>query len=86
MPLGVHASIEAIGLVIVGLETFMKIRWQGVATFVRHKRSMIKASILAIMAVESVVILIRQSSHFRVTRALRPIFLIDNHYCRGVRR
>ncbi|CAG0916599.1 unnamed protein product [Notodromas monacha] len=86
VPLGVHASVEAVGLVIVGFETFMKIRWQGVRTFVCHKRSMIKACILIIMTVESVVILIRQSSHFRVMRALRPIFLIDNHYSRGVRR
>ena len=23
---------------------------------------------------------------YRVTRALRPIFLVDNHYCGGVRR
>lgn len=41
---------------------------------------------LAIMFIESVVVLIRQTNHFRVTRALRPLFLIDTHYFRGVRR
>lgn len=41
---------------------------------------------LAIMFVEAVTVLIRQSSHFRVTRALRPIFLIDTKYCGGMRR
>lgn len=38
------------------------------------------------MMVEAILLLVRQSSHFRVTRALRPIFVIDNRYCRGVRR
>lgn len=38
------------------------------------------------MFVEAMTVLVRQSSHFRVTRALRPIFLIDTKYCGGVRR
>ena len=38
------------------------------------------------MFVEALTILVRQSSHFRVTRALRPIFLADTKYCGGVRR
>jgi two pore calcium channel protein 1 len=38
------------------------------------------------MFVEAVVVLVRGNNHFRVTRALRPIFLIDNYYCGGVRR
>lgn len=38
------------------------------------------------MFLEAVIVVIRQSSHFRVTRALRPIFLVDTKYCGGVRR
>ena len=38
------------------------------------------------MFIEAVIVLLRQSSHFRVTRALRPIFLVDTKYCGGVRR
>ncbi|XP_050548502.1 two pore calcium channel protein 1-like, partial [Daktulosphaira vitifoliae] len=38
------------------------------------------------MILEAFVVLIRQTSHFRVTRALRPIFLVDSHYLGGVRR
>lgn len=38
------------------------------------------------MFVEAIVVLVRQSTHFRVTRALRPIFLVDNRYSGGVRR
>lgn len=36
--------------------------------------------------VEAIVVLIRQTSHMRVTRALRPIFLVDCRYCGAVRR
>lgn len=35
---------------------------------------------------EAIVVLIRQSSHFRATRALRPIFLVDTRHLGGVRR
>lgn len=38
------------------------------------------------MVIEAIAVLIRQSSHFRVTRALRPIFLADTKACGGVRR
>lgn len=38
------------------------------------------------MVIEAIAVLLRQSSHVRITRALRPIFLIDNRYCRGIRR
>lgn len=41
---------------------------------------------LGIMFVEAITVLIRQSSHFRVTRALRPIFLVDTRHLGGVRR
>ena len=42
--------------------------------------------ILCVMTIEAFVILIRQESHVRLTRALRPIVLMDNHYLYGVRR
>ena len=38
------------------------------------------------MLVEVVVVIIRRESHLRVTRALRPIFFIDNVLMEGVRR
>ncbi len=38
------------------------------------------------MVVEAIVVTVRSNNHFRVSRALRPIFLMDNHYCGGVRR
>lgn len=41
---------------------------------------------LVIMVFEALTVLIRQSSHFRVTRALRPIFLVDTRACGAVRR
>ena len=46
----------------------------------------IQTIILAEMLVEVVVVLSRQENHLRVTRALRPIFFIDNVLMDGVRR
>ena len=42
--------------------------------------------VLFVMLIEAFVVLIRQDSHLRLTRALRPIVFIDSHYVYGVRR
>lgn len=86
LPVGVHGSLEILGQLILALQLAIKMRWLGWKTFIKHKRTSIKSFTLAIMFIESVVVLIRQTNHFRVTRALRPLFLIDTHYFRGVRR
>ncbi|KAK7873151.1 hypothetical protein R5R35_006372 [Gryllus longicercus] len=86
LPVGIHGSIELLALTIIGIELTLKLRWIGWRTILKHKRTMIKCVTLGIMFVEAIVVLIRQSSHFRVTRALRPIFLVDTRHCGGVRR
>ncbi len=55
-------------------------------TVLQHKRTLLKCSTLCLMVVEAIVVTARSNNHFRVSRALRPIFLMDNHYCGGVRR
>ena len=46
----------------------------------------LQSAVLFVMFIEALTVLIRQDSHFRVTRALRPILFIDSHYLYGVRR
>ncbi|XP_057688260.1 two pore channel protein 1-like [Corythoichthys intestinalis] len=82
----VHATLELLALVIVAFELCMKLRWLGFHTFIRHKRTMVKSCVLLLQFVEAIVVLVRQTSHMRVTRALRPIFLVDCRYCGAVRR
>ena len=41
---------------------------------------------MIVMFIEAMVVLVRQDSHFRVTRCLRPIFFIDTYVMVGVRR
>ncbi|KAM8865588.1 two pore channel protein 1 isoform 3-T3 [Synchiropus picturatus] len=82
----IHATLELFALVMVAFELCMKLRWLGFHTFIRHKRTMVKLSVLLLQFVEAIVVLIRQTSHMRVTRALRPIFLVDCRYCGAVRR
>ncbi|XP_078680096.1 two pore calcium channel protein 1-like [Branchiostoma floridae x Branchiostoma belcheri] len=84
--IAIHGSLELFALVLLGVELGLKMRWLGPKAFATHKRTMIKTVTLVVMFAEAIIVLIRQKSHIRVTRALRPIFLIDSHYCGGVRR
>ncbi|KAL6441388.1 hypothetical protein ACFW04_003544 [Cataglyphis niger] len=86
VPVWVHGSVELLALITIGVELALKLRWTGWAPMLKHKRTILKFITLVIMFLEAMTILVRQSSHFRVTRALRPIFLIDTKYCGGVRR
>ncbi|XP_025789419.1 two pore calcium channel protein 1 [Puma concolor] len=84
--LQVHATLELFALMVVVFELCMKLRWLGLHTFIRHRRTMVKTSVLVVQFIEAIVVLVRQTSHVRVTRALRCIFLVDCRYCGGVRR
>ncbi|KAH0955047.1 hypothetical protein HN011_005174 [Eciton burchellii] len=86
VPVWVHGTVELLALITIGVELALKLRWTGWGPMLKHKRTMLKCITLAIMFLEAMTVLVRQSSHFRVTRALRPIFLIDTKYCGGVRR
>ncbi|XP_038619513.1 LOW QUALITY PROTEIN: two pore calcium channel protein 1 [Tachyglossus aculeatus] len=82
----VHATLELLALMVVVFELSVKMRWLGFHTFVRHKRTVVKTVVLLVQFIEAIVVLVRQTSHVRVTRALRCIFLVDCRYCGGVRR
>ncbi|XP_066986561.1 two pore channel protein 1-like isoform X2 [Macrobrachium rosenbergii] len=86
VPVGVHASIELFGLFLLGISIVMQLRWLGFRTFIRHKRSMVKTVSWIVMFLEAIVVIVRNETHFRVTRSLRPIFLVDSRYMGGVRR
>ncbi|KFQ85698.1 Two pore calcium channel protein 1 [Phoenicopterus ruber ruber] len=82
----VHATLELFALIVVVFELSMKMRWLGFQTFIRHKRTMVKTCVLVVQFIEAIVVLVRQTSHVRITRALRCIFLVDCRYCGAVRR
>ncbi|XP_015733645.1 two pore calcium channel protein 1 isoform X2 [Coturnix japonica] len=82
----VHATLELFALMVVVFELSMKMRWLGFHTFIRHKRTMVKTCVLFVQFIEAIVVLVRQTSHVRITRALRCIFLVDCRYCGAVRR
>lgn len=81
-----HAGIEMFALGIIAIELLLKFRWMGPRRFFHHGRTVIKLIVLLTMNVEAIVIFLRHSTHARYSRALRPIFLFDNHYCHGMRR
>lgn len=82
----IHAAIEMFALGIIAIELLLKFRWMGPRRFFRHGRTVTKLVVLVTMNLEAIVIFLRRSIHARYSRALRPIFLIDNHYCHGLRR
>ena len=86
VPIQVHSSIELCGLLLMSIQLYLKTRWIGWRSFLKHGRSVIKGMTLMVMTVEAIVVIIRAKTHFRVTRALRVLFVIDTHYCGGVRR
>ncbi|XP_020294298.1 two pore calcium channel protein 1-like [Pseudomyrmex gracilis] len=86
VPVWAHGTAELIALIIISVELALKLRWTGWDPMLKHKRTMLKCITLLIMFLEAMTVLVRQSSHFRVTRAFRPMFLIDTKYLGGVRR
>ncbi|XP_026277239.1 two pore calcium channel protein 1 [Frankliniella occidentalis] len=86
LPVAAHSIMEIAALITIAGELFLKLRWIGWRTILRHKRTAIKCLTLVVMFFEALVVLIRRSSHFRVTRAFRPIFLIDTRSFGAVRR
>jgi len=82
----IHGSIELCSLVLLSLQMVLKTRWIGLRSCLKHKRTLIKGSSLIIMIVEALTVIVRHENHFRVTRALRPLFLLDTSVCGGVRR
>ena len=42
----VHGILEIIFLLIISLESVMKMRWMGFDVFIRHRRSMLKVRVL----------------------------------------
>ncbi|CAH3151579.1 unnamed protein product [Pocillopora meandrina] len=71
-------------IVFAGLA--VKLKWQGAKFFFSYKRTRFTVVIWCVVFVEAIVVLVRRENHFRVTRSLRPLFLIDTRYCSGVRR
>ncbi|XP_046858166.1 two pore channel protein 1-like [Xenia sp. Carnegie-2017] len=82
----IHGVLEIVFLFIVFSIFVIKIKWQGIKYSKTHKRTIFKFLFIVIMTVEVIVVMIRNDSHFRVTRALRPLFLLDTYYFCGVRR
>ncbi|XP_014770199.2 two pore channel protein 1 isoform X1 [Octopus bimaculoides] len=86
LPVGVHSSLELFCLLILALILGIRMKWLKFRTFFKHKRTVLKMFLLLVMLVEAFVMICRQKNHLRVTRAVRPFFLMDSYYCKGVRR
>jgi len=46
MPIALHSIIELFALAVIGLGLALKLRWMGWLTILKHKRTMLKVSII----------------------------------------
>lgn len=81
-----HTVTEITCLTVLSGLLLLRAKWMGIRRFFQHYRSVFKLLLLICMYVEVIIILIRFRNHIRVTRCLRPVFLLDSYYCSGVRR
>ncbi|GAB1600783.1 hypothetical protein Ahia01_000356400 [Argonauta hians] len=86
LPVGVHSSLELFCLLILAMVLGIRLKWIKFRTLFKHKRTVSKVFLLLVMSLEAIVVICRQKNHIRITRAARPFFLMDSHYCNGVRR
>lgn len=82
----IHLTIELACLLIISIECWMKLRWMGLRSFVTHPRTVIKVTCTVLMILDAIVAFSVKRGDFRPVRALRPVFLIDNHFCYSIRR
>ena len=81
----VHTGLEVGCLLVSMVVVLMKIRtrWR---TAWGQRRDLAKLVLTIVMLVEAAIVMTRSKPHWRLTRALRPVFLIENHFMTGVRR
>ena len=81
-----HLSVELACLLVISIECWMKVRWMGFKSFITHPRTVIKVTCTILMIMDAIVAFAIDRTDFRSIRALRPVFLIDNHFCYSIRR
>eukprot|EP00092_Neocalanus_flemingeri_P018250 GFUD01019751.1.p1 GENE.GFUD01019751.1~~GFUD01019751.1.p1 ORF type:complete len:800 (-),score=175.20 GFUD01019751.1:41-2440(-) len=81
----VHTGLEVGCLTVIMLVLLLKIRtrWRTVWS---QRRDLAKLGLILVLLVEAVVVMVRKKPHWRLTRALRPVFLVENHFMSGLRR
>ena len=86
LPLRLSSGIELICIAAISVRVFCLFRWIGLRRLLRRPGMLIKVLVLVGMTIEAVVVIGRNTGHLRLTRILRPLFVIDNYYSAGARR
>ncbi|XP_065919465.1 two pore channel protein 1-like isoform X2 [Dysidea avara] len=78
--------VEILLLLFLSSDFIFKLMWIKPKFLLKHYRTILKCVAWAVMFADAVVVLGQNKSHFRGTRALRPLFLLDTNLLTGVRR
>jgi hypothetical protein len=86
LPLRQSSAVELICLAAIAVRVVCLYRWIGLRRLLRRPGMLIKILALVGMAIEAFVVIGRNTGHLRLTRILRPLFVMDNYYSAGARR
>lgn len=81
-----QAVIELGCLLVLLIKPYFTGQWMGTRRMLTRSRGWIRIGIILAACIECLMLLVQNDFHFRITRMLRPFFLIDSPYSTGVRR
>lgn len=86
LSLRISSGIELICLAAISVRVILMYRWVGMRKMARRPGTVLKVLAIAGMCIEALIVIGRNKGHLRLTRLLRPLFVIDNYYSAGARR
>lgn len=70
---------------IIEIEMMFRLKWMGAHAFFTHPMSVMKSLAALALFIDALVLWGMMQPHFRILRAIRPLFLYDNYYCISVK-
>ncbi|KAI1307573.1 Two pore calcium channel protein 1 [Halotydeus destructor] len=81
-----HAPLEIVCLLVIGIELIARYVRIGGRQFIVNPKFVIKSVIILVMIGQASYVAWKEKAHMRGFRAIRPIFLLDSHFCSETRR
>ncbi|XP_065889561.1 two pore channel protein 1-like isoform X2 [Dysidea avara] len=86
IPVRIAPVLELVFLFCLSVDIALKLLWIKPKFAFKHYRTIFKCILWIVMFTEAIVVLGRNEPHVRMTRALRPLFVLDSNLSVGVRR
>eukprot|EP00055_Hartaetosiga_balthica_P015463 m.91481 g.91481 ORF g.91481 m.91481 type:complete len:1161 (-) comp8873_c0_seq1:51-3533(-) len=82
-----YQALAELGCIFVlCIKPYFMTEWIGFKNMLKRGRGWARLTLIVVGIIECIVLMSRNKHHFRITRFVRPFFLIDSPYSTGVRR